>query len=232
MAVTPATKNDENYSQYYKKDIPNVYPTEWVIRSFLGTYPRWKMDRSDLVGKRVLDLAFGDGRNMLLLADMRVEVHGVEVTPDICENITARMAKRGLKIEARVGRNSSIPYEDAFFDHLLSSSACYYIDEGETFSDNLKEIARVIKPGGIFVHCLPMPTTFILEGAKDIGDGHMRITKDPYGVRVDAILKKFDNEEQIEKTLSPFFTDIRIGRSQSDYWGSQVDLWLVTCRRK
>lgn len=38
-----ATEHDENYSAYYKQQrVIKVYPTEFVIRSFLGTYPRLK----------------------------------------------------------------------------------------------------------------------------------------------------------------------------------------------
>lgn len=231
--MASATEHDENYSAYYKQQrIIKVYPTEFVIRSFLGTYPRLKTDRSELTGRRVLDLGFGDGRNMPLLADLGLEVHGVEVTEAICAQITERMVAAGVKIEARVGRNSRLPYGDAHFDHLLACNSCYYVDSGQTFSDNLKEIARVMKPGARFVHSLPMSTTFLLEGAKDLGDGHVEVTQDPYGVRVGAVLRKFDSPEEIERALSPWFTDISIGSCRDDYWGSKVHLWFVVCRRR
>jgi SAM-dependent methyltransferase len=224
--------SDDNYSDYYRERDLKVYPSEFVIRSFLGAYPHHRIDRSTLPGKRVLDLGFGDGRNMGLLADLGMEVHGIEVTQSICDLITDRMARQGVCIDARVGRNQQIPYDDAHFDYVLASSSCYYIDPGHTYTDNLDEIARVVKPGGTFIHSLPMPTTFIMEGARDLGDGHMEITHDPYGVRVGAILKKFDSPEEIERTLAPHFTDIRIGSCRDDFWGSKVHLWLVACTRR
>lgn len=226
-----AVVNDKKYTNYYQKAV-NVYPTEFVIRSFMGAYPNLKLDKSQFPGKNILDLGFGDGRNMSLLSDLGFKVHGVEVTEDICNMIMERMGEQGIEVDARAGRNSSIPFDDKYFDHLLACSACYYIDEGQTYKDNLTEIARVIKPGGLFIHCLPMPTTFIMENAIDRGDGHMEITQDPYGVRVGAILKKFDNPEEIKANLDPWFTDIRIGSCQDDYWGSKVHLWFVVCTRK
>jgi ubiquinone/menaquinone biosynthesis C-methylase UbiE len=227
------TENDTNYSSYYRnQNVIKVYPTEFVIRSFLGKYPRHRMDKAQLKGQTILDLGFGDGRNMPLFADLGMTIHGVEVTPEICTQITERMAGYGITIEARAGRNALIPYPDAYFDNILACNSCYYIDAGQTYTDNLTEIARVIKPGGTFVHSLPMGTTFIMDGAKDLGDGHMEITQDPYGVRVGAILKKFDNEEQIRSALEPWFTDIRIGSCLDDYWGDKVHLWFVVCKRK
>jgi SAM-dependent methyltransferase len=226
------THADDNYSDYYRKQDIKVYPSEFVIRAFLGNYPGHHFDRNTLAGKRVLDLGFGDGRNLPLLADLGMEVHGVEVTQAICNLITQRMAQAGVRVDARVGRNCELPYADAYFDFMLASSACYYMDPGRTYDDNICEIARVLKPGGWFVHSLPMPTTFIMDGAKDLGDGHMEIARDPYGVRVGAILKKFDSEAEIERYLTPHFSDIRIGSCRDDYWGSKVHLWLVASQRR
>jgi len=68
-----------------------------------------------------------------------------------------------------------------------------------------------------------------MDGAKDVGDGHMEVTQDPCGVRVGAVQKKFESVEEIERTLLPWFTDIRIGSCGDDCWGSAVHLWLVVC---
>lgn len=223
---------DTNYSEYYRKQAIKVYPSEFVIRAFLGNYPKHHFDRAGFVGRRVLDLGFGDGRNLPLLADLGMEVHGVEVTQEICDLVTQRMANAGIRIEARVGRNCALPYPDAHFDFVLASSACYYMDPGRTYDENVREIARILKPDGWFVHSLPMPTTFIMEAAKDLGAGHMEITQDPYGVRVGAILKKFDDPAEIESYLAPQFCNIRIGSCRDDFWGSKVHLWLVAAQRK
>jgi len=228
-----STQNDANYSTYYRDQDVKVYPNEFVIRSFLGKYPHHRMNKAALKGQNILDLGFGDGRNMPLLADLGMDVHGAEVTQAICDEITARMAKRGIKVDARVGRNADIPYDDNYFDNILACSSCYYIDPGQTYTDNLTEIARVTKSGGYFIHCLPMLTTFILKNAKPLdNEGHLEVTQDPYGVRVGQKMRGFANEDDIKKTLEPWFTDITIGSSKADYWGEDVHLWLVSCRKK
>lgn len=225
-------ETDDSYSDYYHNFDIKVYPSEFVIRAFLGSYPGHHINRSDLSGKKILDLGFGDGRNMPLFFNLGMEVHGVEVTQSICELVKKRMKHEGIMVETRVGRNQDIPYDDNHFDYVLASSSCYYMDQGCKYQDSVDEIYRILKPGGMFIHSLPMPSTFIMENAIDTGDGHMRITQDPYGVRVGAILKSFDDVNDIENHLKQKFTDIQIGSVKDDYWGRKVHLWLVACIKK
>jgi SAM-dependent methyltransferase len=126
----------------------------------------------------------------------------------------------------------SLPFGDGFFHHVLACHSCYYVDPGTTFADNLREIARVIRAGGRFVFSVPIGTSYIMRGARDIGDGHMQITSDPYGVRNGSVLKKFDDEAQIASALSPWFDDAAIGACRSDWWGVEEHVWSVVCRRR
>jgi SAM-dependent methyltransferase len=222
----------KSYTDFYHERSPhNVYPVEFVVRAFLGSYPRLKTEISGSRGKRVLDLGFGDGRNMPLLHNLGMEVFGVEISQDICDLTQARMNRIGVDVNLRVGRNSRIPYEDAFFDNVLACHACHYVDSGTQFSDNVREIARVTKSGGRFIFSAPMGSSYILRGASDLGEGHMEIANDPYGVRKGAILKKFDSEAEIGQTLSPFFIDLQIGSCRNDWWGIEEHVWTVVCRR-
>jgi SAM-dependent methyltransferase len=223
---------ETKYDAFYRsRDSAHVYPVEFVVRAFLGTYPRLKPDKSLYPGRRILDLGFGDGRNMPLLSNLGMEVHGLEITKEICRRAVERLAALGHKIEAKVGRNHQIPYADHFFDHVLACHACYYVDPGTTFAHNLAEIARVIKPGGRFIFSAPIATSYIMAGAKDLGDGHMQIANDPYGVRNGAVLRKFDNPAEIEAALKPHFHNARIGATRSDWWGIDEQVWIVVCER-
>jgi hypothetical protein len=93
----------------------------------------------------------------------------------------------------------------------------------------VREIARVLKPRGLFVFSAPIGTSYIMRDANDLGDGHMQIVNDPYGVRNGSILKKFDRASDIEAALSPTFRDFAIGSCQNDFWGIEEHVWIVVC---
>lgn len=223
---------EQSYSRFYRsRDPRRVYPVEFVVRAFLGRYPRLSEEPADRHGERILDLGFGDGRNIPLLSDLGMEVHGVEIADEICVRTKKRLDALGVPVELRVGRNSQIPYRDGFFNDVLACHSCYYVDAGMRFDDNLREIARVLAPNGRFVFSAPIGTSYIMRGARDLGDGHMEIANDPYGVRNGAVLKKFDDDADLERALAPYFSDLRIGSCRNDFWGIDEHVWIVVARR-
>lgn len=223
----------EHYDDFYRKRNPiHVYPVEFVVRAFLGNYPRHRADPSTYVGQKSLDLGFGDGRNMPLLHNLGMQVYGVEISQDICDLTKARMDRLDIEVTLAVGRNHFIPFGDATFDVILACHACYYIDPGKQFGDNLKEISRVLRPGGSFVFSAPIGTSYIMQGAKDVGDGHMIIANDPYGIRNGYMMKKFDSEEEIRAALDTEFDNLAVGSCRNDFWGVEEHVWIVACRKK
>jgi SAM-dependent methyltransferase len=226
------TSIGEKYDAFYgARDAAKIYPVEFVVRALLGAYPRLKPDRSEYSGRRVLDLGFGDGRNMPLLCDQGMEVYGVEITEEICRAGETRLAALGYSVKARVGRNAAIPFGDGYFDHILACHSCYYVDEGQEFSANVAEIARTHKPGGRFILSAPCADSYIMAGATDLGDGHMRIANDPYGVRNGCILKSFASADDLAAALQPHYRDIQVGAARNDWWGIEERVFIASCRR-
>src|SRR5690242_1015787 len=117
----PNISIEQSYTQYYSQKNPDkVYPAEFVVRTLLGTYPDLKIDRSTYQDARILDLGFGDGRNLPLLHDLGFEVYGVEISADICELTRNRMKRLGVTVELSTGSNSNIPFDDEVFDFIIA----------------------------------------------------------------------------------------------------------------
>ena len=221
-----------SYEAFYgARDAQMVYPVEFVVRAYLGQYPRLPRLGAIRPGERALDLGFGDGRNMPLLAQLGLAVYGVEISDEICRRTTERLARLGVPVDVRVGRNSAIPFAGAFFQHVLACHSCYYVDEHERFADNIREIARVTAAGGRFVFSAPIGSSYIMRDARDLGDGHMQIASDPYGLRNGHVLRKFDSEAELAGAIAPWFDEASIGSCRNDFWGIEEHVWIVVCRR-
>jgi SAM-dependent methyltransferase len=229
--VAPAIK--EHYVDFYSEKNPGkVYPVEFVVRTLLGTYPNLKLDRTTYQGARILDLGFGDGRNMPLLHDLGFEVCGVEISEQICRLTQSRMEMLGVPVRLKTGSNSHIPFADEAFDFILACHACYYVSPGESFAENLREITRVLRVGGRFIFSLAKTDTYVLNDAEPLGNGHYRITHDPRGLRVGGVFRAFASRQEIVDELGAYFDDFALGLCENDFYGTYEKVWIGTCLRK
>ena len=102
--------------------------------------------------ERVLEIGFGHGRT-IAKATARVPngfVAGIDPSARMVE--MARRHNRTLiaagRVELRQGDVGKLPYPDGHFDKVLSVHTLYFWAQP---AESLREIARVMKPGGRFV---------------------------------------------------------------------------------
>ena len=209
----------------------HLYPNEFVIRTMLGTYPNLTLVR-DYEGKKLLDLGFGDGRNLPLFRNMGVEIFGVEPNLDVCRMVEERVAPAGIDCDLRVGENSHIPFDDSFFDYVVASHSVYYVSKGETFRDNVREVTRVLKPGGWFVASLPDPDNAVLKDAEPLADSHLRITSDPFGLRNGTIFWAPRSRSEIQEMFAEEYDELSTATFRDDWFGLLVSGYVAVGRRR
>ena len=85
----------DKWEQYYEECLKENYlfPNEYVIRSFLGSYPNLKIDRN-YQGKNVCDISCGDGRNIILLNKLKLNIYATEISEKILPIL--RKSKKAL----------------------------------------------------------------------------------------------------------------------------------------
>lgn len=98
----------------------------------------------DLVDKKVLDVGCGDGSDLKKISEKGAIIYGVEPSEEFVKY--AKQTNPSAIIKEGVAEN--IPFSDAMFDVVVSKWALQTCSELE---NALNEIARVLKPGGIFI---------------------------------------------------------------------------------
>lgn len=99
-----------------------------------------------LAGKDVLDFGCGYGGKTIEFARHARSVAGVEPFPNMIALAKAFAEWRGVaNAEFRLCPQDGIPYPDAAFDIVVSHDVIEHVDNPET---SLREIARVLRPGG------------------------------------------------------------------------------------
>jgi ubiquinone/menaquinone biosynthesis C-methylase UbiE len=102
-------------------------------------------------GDRVLEVGCGTGT--LTLAAKRAagpegEVFGVDVAEDMLETGRKKSAKADLPVTFQTASIENLPFPSGSFDVLLSSLMLHHIHGGDAKRRGLKEVFRVLKPGG------------------------------------------------------------------------------------
>lgn len=102
-------------------------------------------------GHHVLDLACGTGTLTILLKkeSPQAEITGIDGDAEILS--LAKQKARQLDIEIRFdeGMSFSLPYQDGFFDRVVSSLFFHHLTR-ESKLKTLGEVKRVLKPNGEF----------------------------------------------------------------------------------
>jgi demethylmenaquinone methyltransferase/2-methoxy-6-polyprenyl-1,4-benzoquinol methylase len=117
-----------------------------------GQDPRWRsflVSRIPADARRVLDVASGTAAVAIELAHAAPgrTVIGVDQSPEMLAAGRARIEHAGLseRIELRKSRAESLPFADGEYDALTFTYLLRYVDDVPA---TLRELARVVKPGG------------------------------------------------------------------------------------
>lgn len=98
---------------------------------------------------KVLDAGCGNGDFSIPAARKARAVYAVDFSSEMLAELRERARKAGAKNVKTFKRDlAKLGFQNGFFDLAFSFSTVYYIREQER---TIKEIARVLKPGGLFV---------------------------------------------------------------------------------
>jgi ubiquinone/menaquinone biosynthesis C-methylase UbiE len=143
--------------------IAKQYSDLFIEENQLSITAYFKNVDFDVKNKKILDLGFGDGYDLSLLGEQGGLLYGV----DASEAMVNLARERNPHAELKLGFFENIPYPDQYFDIIMSKWAIQTSAEIEPI---YKEVARVLKPGGIFLFLVSHPIRQFLEKKKSPKD--------------------------------------------------------------
>ncbi len=100
-------------------------------------------------GETILEFGYGTGQNIILAhqRNKKIKLKGLDIDPKVKAIAERKMDKIGLDINLDLYDGFTFPYEDNTFDKVFSSLVFHQLNQKDKLL-SLKEIYRVLKPGG------------------------------------------------------------------------------------
>lgn len=96
-------------------------------------------------GQRVLDLGCGPADGVSWLLERGVQAQGLDYSQGMLSSAAREPALRGRLVRGDAGR---LPFREAAFDKLVCTNSFHHYPDGPAA---LREMRRVLKPGGLLV---------------------------------------------------------------------------------
>ena len=163
-------------------------------------------------GLRILELGCGDGTlwtDNLSLIPEDISITLSDISSGMLRDARRAIGSSDTRFAFRAFDCKKIPYKDESFDLVIANHVLFYCDDIPAV---LKEIRRVLSPGGHFL-CSAYGKAHMQEVSQLVEDFDDRIV-----LSADKLYERFGRENG-QKILEPFFPDAK--------WHSYEDFLLV-----
>lgn len=119
--------------------------------------------------KKILEIGSGEGYGAAYLSEGPFDITCYDLSEEIAKHATKNYSKNNLRFSAFDGKR--IPEADNTFDAVISFQVIEHVPDVNAY---LKEINRVLKPGGIFICTTPNRFYRLRPGQKPWNNFHLR----------------------------------------------------------
>jgi ubiquinone/menaquinone biosynthesis C-methylase UbiE len=142
------------------------------MRRFMD--PRGRLKGVRLAGARVLGLAAGGGWDPVIFAKLGAETTVFDISPTQLKTVRDLAARQRVKIRLVRGNMKDLSvFKNASFDVVWHCHSLVFVDDAVRV---LKEVGRVLAPGGTYLLSTMHPTTLRLYGSYKDGGWSPKIT--------------------------------------------------------
>jgi len=116
----------------------------------------------DLRGKRALDYGCGHGMAAVVLARAGADVTAFDLSPGYVAEARERLRANGVAGTVVAADGENLPFPDRSFDAVWGNAILHHLDLAKVG----RELARVMRPGGVAVFCEPWGGNPLLGAAR------------------------------------------------------------------
>ena len=178
------------------------YPAEELIK-FSARYlkrrtglDKWQEKRNV---NRVLEAGCGNGRHVLFFQEQGYEAYGVDISSEVIELGNEWLKSKGLKPTLQVGGITNLPFDDNYFDVIISFGVLDHISFSAA-KKAIREINRVCNTGG-YVYLSLRSTKSSEFGRGKKTDNNTFVLQDGYEK---GIIQHFFDLKEIEELMRNF----------------------------
>ncbi len=214
------------------------WPDTNLIRMLKGNWVRCNFNKTSYAKSNILDVGCGDASNFPLYMQCGFKgIYGTEISSEIVricnEKFEEELAFGGVK----QGTNDSIPFRSAMFDYVVSWNEFYYMGMPNAYfktADYVKELSRVMKPGGILIFSIPMSDHGIYKNCEELGEGYVIIHNDRHDVRNGTVMKRFKTEKEIQECFKGYFDGFEFATVKIDFFDDNNELrhYIGYCKKR
>lgn len=147
----PTDKTDDVFEQQYQRKgmgAQRRYPNESLIQ-FLASH-FFALPQTERAAIRILEVGCGSGANLWMVAKEGFDSYGVDGSAAGLDLARAQLREAwGVTADLRQGQFARLPHEGQCFDAVVDVVSLQHINLDDS-RRALREIVRVLKPGGAF----------------------------------------------------------------------------------
>ena len=202
-----------SYSKKNLVKIPPSYPNEMMVKLFSSTF------YSNLIKKKffkkkifkILEVGSSSGNNLRYFIDRKFKTYGIEINKDMVNLGIKNLKRMKYRVpEIKIGHNTKIPYQNNFFDCLVSINTLHY-SSGNEVNKALEEYKRVLKKGSLVYIETSGPKHFSHKSSKRLGPlKWIRKTKVKDFRNNSHIFGYFSNKKQFQNILKNNFSKVEV----------------------
>ena len=223
------SKYQKNYVDHYLK-INRVYPSTISLKTFLGKNPDLNLSSNDndFSGKSILDIGFGDGRDLYLFCELGFDVFGIEVSKKVVAHTKKKFKELGFKVNLFEGYNENTGFKKNKFDYVYSSAGLMYLkNDKSSIKKTLKHVNGILKSGGYFFGTFTRYDCHIKKNSKRIDKNRIILKDEFYKFREGQLYWLHNTKKEVENDLRETgFFNCKVYNYDVNWFGTRETMYL------